>query len=239
MRGLARSTAPESEDLIEWFSEIHRLVDEARERFEAGELRPTLASLAAVGPVHRQRLWWPAERWAPRDRRRQLDASRPLPLNRHDLLHWCPRRLLSRRSRRRRDHMAFHWVVGRDPSDSWSDCVGDEPRDETSPHPIVRNPGPRGAILINPRGESCENLRLGAKITTTRWGATREEESRPAVGLRYLILGARSPKVSLDRADHLIEVRASRRHHHDWRIETLQGSENVDLRHALMATGLR
>jgi hypothetical protein len=46
-------TSVHAGELIDWFREFHRLVDEARERFEAGEIRPALASLAAVPPVHR------------------------------------------------------------------------------------------------------------------------------------------------------------------------------------------
>jgi hypothetical protein len=44
---------PDAGELTGWFHEFDRLVDEAKERFEAGEFRPALASLAAVLPVHR------------------------------------------------------------------------------------------------------------------------------------------------------------------------------------------
>ncbi|MDW3217095.1 MAG: hypothetical protein R8F63_00670 [Acidimicrobiales bacterium] len=38
--------------LAEWFAEFRRLAAEAEERFDAGDLRPALASLAAVPMVH-------------------------------------------------------------------------------------------------------------------------------------------------------------------------------------------
>jgi hypothetical protein len=45
--------APDSDELDAWFCEFQRLVDEAKVRFDAGDLMPALASLAAVRPVHR------------------------------------------------------------------------------------------------------------------------------------------------------------------------------------------
>lgn len=44
---------PEADELMEWFHELERLVEEAKARFGAGDVRPALASLAAVPPVHR------------------------------------------------------------------------------------------------------------------------------------------------------------------------------------------
>jgi len=38
--------------IAEWFAEFRRLAAEAEERFDAGDLRPALASLAAVPMVH-------------------------------------------------------------------------------------------------------------------------------------------------------------------------------------------
>jgi hypothetical protein len=38
--------------IAEWFAEFRRLAAEAEERFDAGDLHPALASLAAVPMVH-------------------------------------------------------------------------------------------------------------------------------------------------------------------------------------------
>ncbi len=39
--------------LAEWFAEFRRLAAEAEERFTSGDLRPAIASLAAVPMIHR------------------------------------------------------------------------------------------------------------------------------------------------------------------------------------------
>jgi hypothetical protein len=44
--------APNDAQITEWFAEFRRLATEAAERFDAGDLRPALASLAAVPMVH-------------------------------------------------------------------------------------------------------------------------------------------------------------------------------------------
>jgi len=41
------------ENLTAWFTEFHRLAAEAAERFEAGEIHPAMASLAAVPMIHK------------------------------------------------------------------------------------------------------------------------------------------------------------------------------------------
>lgn len=45
---------PAVDELAGWFSEFHRLVEEAEQRFTAGHVLPALASLAAVPMVHRR-----------------------------------------------------------------------------------------------------------------------------------------------------------------------------------------
>ncbi len=52
---MTTATQPRTESaaLPAWFDEFRRLVAEAEERFNAGEVLPTLASLAAIPNVHR------------------------------------------------------------------------------------------------------------------------------------------------------------------------------------------
>lgn len=50
---MTTGTRIESTPIPRWFAEFRRLVTEAEERFNAGEVLPALASLAAIPPVHR------------------------------------------------------------------------------------------------------------------------------------------------------------------------------------------
>lgn len=53
MTATATGSRADAAGLPAWFEEFRRLVAEAEERFNAGDVRPALASLAAIPPVHR------------------------------------------------------------------------------------------------------------------------------------------------------------------------------------------
>lgn len=49
----SRPEATPAAGLAAWFAEFRRLAAEAEERFASGDLRPAIASLAAVPMIHR------------------------------------------------------------------------------------------------------------------------------------------------------------------------------------------
>lgn len=49
----SRPEAAPAAGLAAWFAEFRRLAAEAEERFASGDLRPAIASLAAVPMIHR------------------------------------------------------------------------------------------------------------------------------------------------------------------------------------------
>jgi hypothetical protein len=57
--GVASTTSRRSrsaldvDEVLAWFSEVHRLFMEAEERLDDGSVLPALSSLAAVPPMHR------------------------------------------------------------------------------------------------------------------------------------------------------------------------------------------